>query len=247
MEGVCIKVSTILLVLFLIGCIVLVCFLPEFHIERPDRTICFSGTVSEYSTDNSRKVLVHVVDPGDLHMLTDAIDVFVVIPETYTTLPAIGETVMFVCPNVIDETSPPILYAKSVSIEMGTSGEDRNSASTSSKAETPAGSGGEYIMSIVYDGELYRGMIYYMQIALDVEYVGKISSITDSPTKELECTMGEVGQNVYVFEYNGRTCLLVEREKDDLEEGCVFGAVVGLKAGEVSEITNNQYKWRGNK
>lgn len=131
-------------------------------------------------------------------------------------------------------------HAQSLSLEKGNSREDSIIASTSSKTEVPAGNGDEYNMSIVYDGELYRGMIYYMQLALDMEYVGKTSGITDRPTKELECTMGEVGQNVYVFEYNGRTCLLVEREKDDLEEGCVFGAVVGLKAGEVSEIIKKQ-------
>ena len=66
---------------------------------------------------------------------------------------------------------------------------------------------------IFWQGELHCGMTYYMEIPLDAKSIGRITEVTAEPSIELACTFGDVGNEVFYFEYNGYECFGYQQEQ----------------------------------
>lgn len=113
--------------------------------------------------------------------------------------------------------------------------------------EVPAGGQGEYMMQIFCDGQLTSSMYYTLTIPTDqLTYVGTITAVTDTPTRELECDCGSVGQAVYRFNNFTNPAYLLELEpdarpnsqwQDPIPEDHLLGLAVGLTSSQVDQFT----------
>ena len=88
-----------------------------------------------------------------------------------------------------------------------------------------------YYTAIVVNGVLYDGMAYGGNLPDDAVFVGQIKKITDEPKEDLECNYGEVGRNVYTFEFEGDTFVGIESllKNDDGSTGIV---IVGMSSSQ---------------
>ena len=67
---------------------------------------------------------------------------------------------------------------------------------------------------IYYKGKLHEGFATVARVPDDAVLVGTITGVTLTPDRELECSRGKAGENVYVWERNGTTKLAIEVKQD---------------------------------
>ena len=99
-------------------------------------------------------------------------------------------------------------------------------------------------MAIVYQGQLYQtSMPYEIDLPEDAIMVGQICEVTSNPQRELACTEGTVGDNVYEFEFEGNLCIARELStpKDTPPtdaKNMLRGKVIGMSADDVRRYKN---------
>lgn len=67
----------------------------------------------------------------------------------------------------------------------------------------PAGIDDDPVLSIVYQGVRYTNIAIFARLPKDAECIGQISEVADPPVKELSCSDGAVGDNLYRYEEDG--------------------------------------------
>jgi len=77
---------------------------------------------------------------------------------------------------------------------------------------------GEGILSLIYQGVLYKGMGELMDLPSDARYVESVSGVSATPNEELECSFGRQGDNIYQWTADGQTYLGIQ-----ISYGTVFG------------------------
>ena len=80
------------------------------------------------------------------------------------------------------------------------------STTDSNTAPTPVIPAGldEPALSIVYQGVRYTNIAIFARLPKDAECIGQISEVADPPVKELSCSDGAVGDNLYRYEEDGK-------------------------------------------
>ena len=80
------------------------------------------------------------------------------------------------------------------------------STTVSNTAPTPVIPAGpdDPVLSIVYQGVRYTNIAIFARLPKDAECIGQISEVADPPVKELSCSDGAVGDNLYRYEEDGK-------------------------------------------
>ena len=103
-----------------------------------------------------------------------------------------------------------------------------------------------YALSIYYGGKLYDGMGFAISIPKDAVFVGTVTSVTETPDRELEASYGEVGSNVYLWVKDGIVWLGVEymehHQMDYWNESHAFALEIGRDEEEIERIERRK-KW----